>query len=85
MCKYDLCIIQITCKKLLTCDLLKHFVRMFYLCFILTNKVINNVKVYFSHNKKNTTIDILSICGLFFFYSYSFFVLSWSSFSLYTL
>lgn len=44
---------------------MKHFVRMFYLCFILTNKVINNVKVYFSHNKKNTTIDILSVCGLF--------------------
>lgn len=46
---------------------MKHFVRMFYLCFILTNKVINNVKVYFSHNKKNTTIDTLSVCGLFFF------------------
>lgn len=36
-----------------TCDLLQHFVRMFYLCFILTTVVTNYVKSYSLIIKKN--------------------------------
>lgn len=43
MCTYDLCINQIKCKNNgFIGDLLQHFVRMFYLCFILTTEVMES-------------------------------------------
>lgn len=62
MCTYDLCINQIKCKKNgFFGDLLPHFVRMFYLCFILTTEVMES---HISVIIKKIIPDIFSVLYL---------------------